>query len=83
MLCPRPTPLNRRPHVPNLPDPHRARPPAQRVRSSAILATSANHSLGSFCRFAEPSTIDRYLRIPEELGNVPNLQILQESERLG
>jgi len=24
MLCPRPTPLNRRPTVPNLPDPHRA-----------------------------------------------------------
>jgi len=35
MLSPRPTPLNRRPNVRNLPDPHRARPPAQRVRSSA------------------------------------------------
>jgi hypothetical protein len=35
MLCPPLTPLNRRPNVPNLPDPHRARPPAQRVRSSA------------------------------------------------
>ena len=32
MLCPPLTPLNRRPNVPNLPDPHRARPPAQRVR---------------------------------------------------
>jgi hypothetical protein len=35
MLCPRPTPLNRRPTVPNLPNPHRAHPPAKRVRSSA------------------------------------------------
>jgi hypothetical protein len=34
MLCPRPTPLNRRPTVPNLPNPHSRRPPAQRVRSS-------------------------------------------------
>ena len=35
MLCPRPTPLNRRPTVQNLPTPHRARLPAKRVRSSA------------------------------------------------
>jgi hypothetical protein len=35
MLCPPLTPLNRRPNVPDLPDPHRARSPAQRVRSSA------------------------------------------------
>jgi len=35
MLCPPLTPLNRRPNVPNLPDPHRARPGAQRVRSPA------------------------------------------------
>jgi hypothetical protein len=35
MLYPRPTPLNRRPTVPNLPNPHRGHPPAQRVRSSA------------------------------------------------
>jgi hypothetical protein len=33
MLCLSPMPLNRRPKVPNLPDPHRARPPAKRVRS--------------------------------------------------
>ena len=32
MLCPRPTPLNRRPTVQNLPNPHRAHPPAKRVR---------------------------------------------------
>ena len=35
MLCLSPMPLNRRPKVPNLPDPHRARPPAKRVRSPA------------------------------------------------
>jgi hypothetical protein len=35
MLYPRPTPLNRRPTVPNLPNPHRGHPPAQRVRSPA------------------------------------------------
>ena len=35
MLCLSPMPLNRRPKVPNLPDPHRVRPPAKRVRSSA------------------------------------------------
>jgi hypothetical protein len=32
MLCLSPMPLNRRPKVPNLPDPHRVRPPAKRVR---------------------------------------------------
>jgi hypothetical protein len=40
MLCPRPTPLNRRPNVPNLPDLHRRHPPAQRVRSSANVGRS-------------------------------------------
>ena len=46
MLYPPLTPLNRRPNVPDLPDPQRARPPAQRVRSS--LANGPNRLS---CRF--------------------------------
>jgi len=45
MLCPRPTPLNRRPNVRNLPDPHRARPPAQRVRSPAMVGLRSERQL--------------------------------------
>ena len=43
MLCLSPMPLNRRPKVPNLPDPHRARPPAKRVRSRPKSDTAAGN----------------------------------------
>jgi hypothetical protein len=39
MLCPCPTPLNRRPRVPNLPNPHRA----------------PSREAGSFCGHSAPS----------------------------
>jgi hypothetical protein len=47
MLCPRPTPLNRRPNVPNLLDPHRAHPPEQRVRSSTKIGPRQFHNCSS------------------------------------
>ena len=61
MLCPRPTPLNRRPNVPNLPRPHRAHPPAERVRSSAESSRSADEARASILteRFAMAREISR------------------------
>jgi hypothetical protein len=73
MLCPPLTPLNRRPNVPNLPDPHRAPLP----RSGFVLRAETSAS-GRFDSFATRFVYDTICAQPPKTGDearIPGLPI--------
>jgi hypothetical protein len=66
MLCPRPTPPNARPNVPNLPDLHTRHPPAQRVRSAAKTPPYGYQSCPSATGHGKETSVP-----PAHVGSVP------------